>query len=454
SIIDAGHFDTQTAYAAVNTFRLDDLSPHIFRTHDGGKTWTEIVNGIPKGAAVNVVREDPKCKGLLFAGTETQVWVSFDDGDHWSSLRLNMPATSIRDLIIKNDDIAVGTHGRSFWILDDIAPLRQLTPATREAPAVLFKPAAAYRFRWSKYTDTPVPPDEPSGQNPPDGAIIDYFVGPRAMADAKLEIIDPSANGRVIRTYSSSDTAMPPADIGNTPWYWIRPTKVLSAEPGFHRFVWDLHYAPPAGTSSRPGEYPISATPYDTPREPRGPWAAPGQYIVRLTIGGHSYIQPLTITMDPRVKTPPAEIARMHATAVTLYDDIAKDSAATAAAHTLQARVAAVSVSDASAKAALAAFEDKLSALVGQSGGGRRGGRGRGGAAQPSLGSMSGDLLGMMQTIEQSDMAPTSQTMQAVARTEQDFAGVMARWNALRTTELAAVNAKLKAAGGSPIGAP
>jgi hypothetical protein len=166
------------------------------------------VNGLPDGATINVVREDPKRRGLLFAGSETQVWVSFDDGDHWSSLRLNMPATSIRDLVIKDDDIAVGTHGRSFWILDDIASLRQLTAATERGDATLFKPAAAYRFRWSKYTDTPLPPDEPYGQNPPDGAIIDYHLG--AERARRCDARDPRAERRVIRTYSSRDTSMAP----------------------------------------------------------------------------------------------------------------------------------------------------------------------------------------------------------------------------------------------------
>jgi hypothetical protein len=175
SIIDAGHFDNQTAYAAINTLRLDDLRPHILRTHDGGKTWTEIVNGIPDGAPVNVVREDPKRKGLLFAGTETQVYVSFDDGDHWQSLRLNMPATSIRDLIIKDNDLCVGTHGRGFWILDDITPLRQIDARTESADT-LFAPEPALRVRWDMNTDTPLPPEVPAGQNPPDGAIIDYWL--------------------------------------------------------------------------------------------------------------------------------------------------------------------------------------------------------------------------------------------------------------------------------------
>ncbi|MEO7996586.1 MAG: glycoside hydrolase, partial [Gemmatimonadaceae bacterium] len=233
SIMDAGHFDSQTAYAAVNTMRLDDFRPHIYRTHDGGKTWTHITHGIPDGAIINVVREDSKRRGLLFAGSENQVWVSFNDGDDWSSLRLNMPATSIRDLVIKDDDIAIGTHGRSFYILDDIAPLRQLTSATRTTPVTLFKPADAIRFRFSKYPDTPIPPDEPWAANPPDGAMIDYFVSESVASEATLEIVD--ASNRVIRRYSSRDTSMAPTDVGNVPRYWIRPTQVLSTTAGFHR---------------------------------------------------------------------------------------------------------------------------------------------------------------------------------------------------------------------------
>src|SRR5579885_2905379 len=190
SIIDAGHFDANTAYAAINTLRLDDMKPHIYRTHDGGKTWTEIVNGMSDFGPVNVVREDPKRKGLLYAGTERQVYVSFDDGDHWQSLRLNMPATSIRDLIVKDDDLCVGTHGRGFWILDDIAPLRQIKPETVQAAAYLFKPETAVRVRFSMNTDTPLPPDEPAGQNPPDGAIINYYIGPSSAGPVTLDILD------------------------------------------------------------------------------------------------------------------------------------------------------------------------------------------------------------------------------------------------------------------------
>ncbi|HXC04729.1 MAG TPA: glycoside hydrolase, partial [Bacteroidia bacterium] len=173
SLMDASHTDKNTAYAAVNRIKLDDYRPHIYRTRDGGKTWTEIVNGLPD-APINVVKEDPIRKGLLFAGSETNVFVSFDDGDHWQSLRLNMPASSVRDLVIKDNDLVAATHGRSFWILDDISPLRQLNADVLKQNTILFQPAPAYRVRWNMYPDTPTPQEEPAGQNPPDGAVIYY----------------------------------------------------------------------------------------------------------------------------------------------------------------------------------------------------------------------------------------------------------------------------------------
>jgi len=452
SIIDAGRFDANTAYAAVNTIRLDDLRPHIFRTHDAGKTWTPITSGIPDGATVNVVREDSKRRGLLFAGTETQVWVSFDDGDHWSSLRLNMPATSIRDLVLKDDDIAVGTHGRSFWILDDIEPLREIAASTSSTALTLFKPATAIRFRSAKYTDTPIPPDEPGAQNPPDGAIIDYFVGPGADGDAALEILD--ASGRVIRKYTSRDTSMAPADLGETPAYWIRPTKVLSAAQGFHRFVWDLHYSPPAGTSAQPGQYPISAVPFDTPREPRGPLAIAGSYKVRLTVGDKSQSQPLALKMDPRVKTAPEILARQHALAVALWDAVARDSVTTSQIRDLRAKVGeARGRADASLAQTLTTYDAQLGALAGQAGGGRRGGGGggaaggRGAAAQPSIASTNAELLSAMSLLDETDTELTAQGMASVLDAKRAADAVNARWTALRTTDLAAVNAKLRAAG-------
>ncbi|MBO0725266.1 MAG: glycoside hydrolase, partial [Blastocatellia bacterium] len=260
SLIDASHFDDDTAYAAINTFRLDDLRPHIYRTHDGGKTWKHIANGIPDGGIVNVVREDPARKGLLYAGTEQAVYVSFDDGEHWQSLRLNMPATSIRDLVVKDDDLVVGTHGRSFWILDDVTPLRQLNDQVAQSEAFLFKPQTAIRIRRSANTDTPIPPEEPMGQNPPDGAIIDYYLKSDA-SDVTLEILDNQQ--RLVRRYSSKDE---PEKINENqqpyPTYWFRPPRILSAKAGAQRFVWNLRYPSPQGF---PRTFPISAIYRDTP---------------------------------------------------------------------------------------------------------------------------------------------------------------------------------------------
>ena len=315
SIMDASHFSATTAYAAVNTLRLDDLRPHIYRTRDGGATWTEIVTGIATDAPINVVREDPKRRGLLYAGSETQVWFSLDDGDHWHSLRGNMPAISIRDLIIKDDDIAVGTHGRGFWILDNTTALRQWNATTANAPATLFKPAVATRVRYSMYTDTPVPPDEPRAENPPDGAMIDYYLS-RDAQRVTLEILN--AGGRVVRTFASSDPTLAPTDAGNWPRYWFRPAAAPSTKAGLQRFTWDLHYE----RSSTECSLPISGTPYNTKCEPEGPWVMPGVYTARLTVDGAVQSQAFSVRMDPRVKTPAAALKQQHDLSVALYDAI------------------------------------------------------------------------------------------------------------------------------------
>src|SRR6266536_513563 len=185
--MEASHADVNTAYAAVNRIRIDDMHPHIYKTSDGGKSWKEIVNGLPNDP-INTVREDPLRKGLLFAGSEKAIYVSFDDGEHWQSLRLNMPATSIRDLVIHDDDLVVGTHGRSFWILDNMTPLRQVNAEMAAAEVFLFRPPTTYRVRWNENTDTPLPPEEPAGKNPPDGAIIDYVLKSKATGPVTLEI--------------------------------------------------------------------------------------------------------------------------------------------------------------------------------------------------------------------------------------------------------------------------
>ena len=292
--LDAGHFDTATAYAAINRLRVDDLKPHIYRTHDYGATWQEITRGIPD-SPVNTVREDPVRKGLLYAGTEAAVYVSFNDGDDWRPLRLNMPATSIRDLVVHDGDLVAGTHGRGFWILDDISPLRQLTAEVTAAAAHLFAPRMTYRVARDTNTDTPLPPEEPAGKNPPDGAILYYWLKqPGAVA---IEIAD--GDGKVVRRYSSEDRPEPVDRSVNVPLYWIRPFQPLPATVGMHRFVWDLHAAATGEAGRREFEYPISAIVGDTPGR-QGEWMPPGTYTVRLTAGGRTYTQQLVVKPDPR----------------------------------------------------------------------------------------------------------------------------------------------------------
>ena len=320
SILDAGRHDALTAYAAVNTLRLDDMRPHLYRTYDGGKTWKAINNGIPEVAATDSIREDPQRKGLLFAGTEREVYVSFDAGDHWESLRLNMPATSVRDLIVHGDDLIAGTHGRGIWILDDVTPLRQVDSLQPSAlSSQLFKPQVAYRVRQNTNTDTPIPPDEAAGKNPPDGAIINYALA-RDAQSVTLDILD--AAGKSIRRYSSEDTPAPPAAANApVPLYWYRPPQPLSKSAGLHRFTWDVHYQSLTGIGGRgAGGLPIAAVPQDTVPVPIAPWAAPGGYTVKLTVDGKSYTQPLTLKMDPRVKTAPIGLTQQFTLSRQLYD--------------------------------------------------------------------------------------------------------------------------------------
>lgn len=311
SLMEASHTDVNTAYAAVNRIRCNDMRPHIYKTTDGGRTWTEIVNGLPDDP-INVVKEDPVRKGLLFAGSERAVHVSFDDGANWQSLRLNMPATSIRDLVIKDDDIVVGTHGRSFWILDDITALRQLNNQLTRSSAILYKPQNTYRVRWCMYPDTPVPQEEPAGQNPPDGAIVNYYLNSDA-ANVLLEILN--SKGNMIRRYSSSDTLYT-IPRNNVPPYWIRPQQILSGKAGSHRFMWDMHYQP----LNLPATYSISATYMNTAPEPTSPWVMPGTYTARLTIDGKTYNQPFIVKMDPRVKTSSKDLAAQHDLSIICYN--------------------------------------------------------------------------------------------------------------------------------------
>ncbi|MEO6807392.1 MAG: glycoside hydrolase, partial [Edaphobacter sp.] len=236
--MDAGHFDTMTDYAAVNTMRLDDMRPHLFRTHDGGKTWKEIDDGITAGAATSAIREDPKHKGLLYAGTETQVYVSFDDGDHWQSLRLNMPASSVRDLAVKDDDLIAATHGRGFLILDNLTPLRQIAAKVAASNAYIYTPQTAIRIRNNMNPPTPWPPDMATGENPPAGAMIDYYLGSNFSGNVSLEIVD--STGTIVSRFNSTDPVPPLDPRYPDPTLWARPPRIVSTTPGHHRYLWDM----------------------------------------------------------------------------------------------------------------------------------------------------------------------------------------------------------------------
>jgi len=427
SLMEASHFDDQSAYAAINRFKLDDLHPHIYRTHDGGRSWKEIVNGIPANEVVNAVREDPLRPGLLFAGTERAVYFSLDDGEQWQPLRLNMPATSIRDLVIHDDDIVVGTHGRSFWILDDMTPLRQLGAKTVSTETFLFKPKLTYRFRRDKNTDTPLPPEEPAGKNPPDGAIINYRLGSGAATPVVLEIINGS--GGIVRSFSSADSVVPIESDLNVPTYWVRPPQRVAAAAGTHRFVWDLHYPPPEVLGH---DYPISAIYGDTPRVPLGPAVLPGDYTVRLRVNGRSYSQPLTIKMDPRAPITAGGLRLQHDIGVRMNDAITRDFAALGELRRQRGLLKAPREGAKAGEVAdsLVALDSALATL--ESGP-------RSGTAE-NLVQLNGELAGILDTVEGADMDPTTQVVAAAADLERSLTSVLAQWSEIQRTRLRRVS--------------
>jgi hypothetical protein len=336
----------------VDRHRLDDFRPYVYRTHDGGRSWTLIADGLSEGGtlnAVNVVREDPVRRGLLYAGTEHGVFVSFDDGNHWQPLQANLPRTSVRDIDVHGDDLVIATHGRAFWIMDDIAPLRALaaepSPATR-----LFAPAVAYRVRPFGFTGTPMPKDEPMASNPPDGAFIDYTLAQPPRGPVELSIYD--AQAQLVRRFSSADKPSAPdlAKIDIAP-EWIVAPEPLRATLGQHRFVWNLHYAQVPGVE--PGE-----------GQEAGVWAPPGHYTVELSVDGQRWRQPLELRPDPRVKAGPEAYLAEFDLARRIEAERARAAAALTEAKALQARIAARQAQEPAAPARLAALGERLVAIT------------------------------------------------------------------------------------------
>lgn len=443
TLMEASHFDAGKAYAAVDRHRLEDLKPYLYRTKDYGKTWENVTRGIPDGSFLNCVREDPKVAGLLYACTERGMYVSFNDGDDWQPLQLNLPMTSVRDLVVHGDDLVIATFGRAFWVLDDVTPLRQWSEKVANADAWLFTPQRAIRMRAGSDEGTPVPFDEPQAENPPTGAVIDYHLKETQTEPVSLEIFD--AAGKSVRRFGSNDVLPKtnPEDL-DIPMYWVHDAEPISAEAGMHRVVWDLSYAT-AGPRRR------------SRRGPSGPLAVPGRYTVKLTAAGKTMSAPLTLSMDPRVHTSTVDLARQFQLAMALAENAARVSAATQQADDLLKQIAARKKEvegNAKAAAALAELEIRVGEVAGTSGGG--GGFGGFGLAAPgnqpkTLRQVSAALGGLLGVVESADVGPTADAAAASAKWEAAGTAALTRWEGVQTKDVARSNATLESAHVQPL---
>ena len=446
SIIEASHFDAGTAYAAINSFRLDDLRAHIYRTRDFGKSWTEITKGIPDGGTSNVVREDPVRRGLLFAGTEGSVYVSFNDGDDWQPLQLNLPHTSMRDLAIHGDDLIVATHGRSFWILDDITLLRQLNADVEKESAHLFAPQTAIRFRWNRNPDTPLPPEFPAGKNPPDGAILDYTLASSSKDQVTLEILNEQQH--LVRRYSSADKPESVDKIAAEhpiPMYWVRPTQILSAEAGMHRFVWDMHYALP---ESLEHEFPISAIYRDTVKYPLGARALPGNYTVKLTVDGKSYTQALVVKMDPRITTPLEDLRKQFEMESGSVEGMNQSYEALAQVRSVRSQLneRAGKAGKSGLADAIGALDKKAAELEGATQSAFYGlppGR----KQLENFSTLNQHFSGLLGIADSADAVPTTQAEALYKELKESLETLLSQWKKIREQDIPALNAGLKKAG-------
>ncbi|HEV7490464.1 MAG TPA: hypothetical protein VGO25_06630, partial [Rhodanobacteraceae bacterium] len=437
--LDLSVLEPGTAYAAVDNHRQDDFRPIAVRTHDNGKTWTKITNGLPDGHFVAVVRADPVRKGLLYAGTDAGVYVSFDDGDRWQPLQQNLPVAWVRDLLVHGDDLIAATQGRAIWVLDDVTPLRQLASEGPRAEARLFAPAPAYRLRGSQNKDTPPPADTALGTNPPNGAIIDYTLAKPAK-QVVIEIREHDANGagEVIRRFASDDATSGPRAERYFTETWTKPAVKPSAAAGAHRFVWNLRYPRPKAIQYN---YSIAAVwGEDTPLAPEGVLVLPGDYDVVLTVDGHEFRQSLTVKPDPRVHATHADLEQALAFYRQVETDLARVWQTYGEVDAVHTQIDAMkkkggAAAEAPLKAWIAAFEKKWEPL-----------REDKGAAAPNLGAIGEALASLSTDVEGADAAPTTSQEKVLADCRERFSRASDLWKAIQGNDLTQLNRQLSSA--------
>jgi len=433
NLIDASTTDAATAYVAADRHRRDDFRPIAYRTHDFGASWKEIGHGLPEGAWVGVVRQDPGRAGLLYAGTSRGVWLSFDDGDTWQSLQLNLPTTGINDLRVQGDDVVIATEGRGIWILDQVAPLRSYPRSPVSGP-VLISPGRAYRLRGNQNKDTPLPPDEPRGDNPPAGAILDYILPGGVAGPVTLEIADGS--GATVRRFSSDDRPeRPEGDIYFTDRYLAEGPK-LSTAPGHHRFVWSLRYERPPAIEY---EYSIAAIAgRETSALPEGAFVLPGSYRVRLSAGGSTVERPLEVALDPRVEVTRDQLAQLLEFQRKVAGSLGR-STDLEKARGKAAKLLGAAEKDPKAKSlakAVALRKAELEKLTAS------------GDEDPAK--VNGFLASLATDLESADASPTAQQRELLAHYEKGIARFETSWNAFKAGPFSLLSLKLDKLGIKP----
>jgi photosystem II stability/assembly factor-like uncharacterized protein len=450
SLIEASHFDPAVAYAAVDRSRLDDQTPYIYRTRDYGSTWQLVTNGITGPAFLRAVREDPQSRGILFAGTEFGVYVSLDDGDHWQSLQLNLPVSSVRDLTIHGDDLVIGTHGRSFWILDNITPLRQaqMPDARRASSPWLYRPATAVRMDNDSFSGTPLPPEEPTAENPPNGAMIDYFL-PSAASTVRLEVFDAQQN--LVRQFSSDrSSGHATSDHGSTRKHallpvaerWFPKPEVLEKTAGMHRFVWNLTWHSSGGPN---------ADEEAESHSPSGPKVVPGIYQVRLTVDGKTQTQSLSVIMDPRSPATPEVLAQQLQLGLQIFGETIEPRRALAEIVSVQKQLADIQqklvqkkseARSATLQSALAEAQSGIAKILTNT---------EHATEDPGLKDAYAGLASALRVVENGDRAVPSQAVALYKESSPQVKARIVEWTRFKQTRLAELNQHLREADFSPI---